>query len=859
MTAHLQQFAAQHSSAEKIARRWQTIQISHGLITGRSQHIDEAIDQLAEVIADQLSKEALQPGDIQRIGQELAQVASMDSLELGKLTTALIQRIEGRVATGVLAGWIGELTTGFLAARPHLTVPETPLAEAQHPPFNPQFAGFSWTTDTELNLTSRTGTDDFVFFQETTAPIIEHDLARQMHQQALAGSPTQFNFLSSGHIYRAWIAPIRSADDRISGTVGCAIDLSEQLHHQDSAQPDLPWYRALIESIDGVVYESDVEQNRYTFVSQRAEALAGYPLAQWLDEDNFWTTTIHPDDLSRVTDELHSKNHLEPTYQIEYRLRTAAGEWRWVSNFFAIMRGENQRLVARGVIFDISRHRQTEDALHRSEERFRAIFDHAGAGIALLDNAGDVALVNNTLEQMLGYTADELRGKPLSGLSHEDDHGIGPVFFAEMVRGQRDSFQAEKRYLHKAGQMLWANLTVTTMHEDDNSEFLAICVIEDTTARKAAEERLRHQLSLTQATISSFRGGLCALDRDGRVTFANPAAEQALGWSEDELLNTNFFDRVHSTDPTDKMTPESWRSSTQQGQTLEHDDALFMRRDGTTFCAGYTLAPILEDGSVIGAVLSFRDLTEQKRFQGELTAVNRLLAESREQAQQHLARELHDRALQVLIGISYQLGRRIASDSDAELKDVRQSVLEVVAQLRALLGELRPAGLEELGLTTALEGYVARLQREAGPHSPEITLDVDQGSLDLPLPVARCLFRVAQEGLRNAMRHAQPSHVGVQLRLTEDIATLTIRDDGRGFSVPSSLTALTQSNHFGLVGMAERVALAGGQLSIRSQIDRGTTVSLQLPRSPDAQPIGRGQVELTSTLILQTTVARGKE
>lgn len=212
-----------------------------------------------------------------------------------------------------------------------------------------------------------------------------------------------------------------------------------------------------------------------------------------------------------------------------------------------------------------------------------------------------------------------------------------------------------------------------------------------------------------------------------------------------------------------------------------------------------------------------------------------------------------------MIGISYQLGRRIASDSDAELKDVRQSVLEVVAQLRALLGELRPAGLEELGLTTALEGYVARLQREAGPHSPEITLDVDQDSLDLPLPVARCLFRVAQEGLRKAMHHAQPSHVGVQLRLTEDIATLIIRDDGRGFSVPSSLTVLTQSNHFGLVGMAERVALAGGQLSIRSQIDRGTTVSLQLPRSPDAQPIGRGQVELTSTLILQTTVARGKE
>ena len=94
------------------------------------------------------------------------------------------------------------------------------------------------------------------------------------------------------------------------------------------------------------------------------------------------------------------------------------------------------------------------------------------------------------------------------------------------------------------------------------------------------------------------------------------------------------------------------------------------------------------------------------------------------------------------------------------------------------------------------------------------------------------------------------------MRLSDTDATLTIRDDGCGFAVPSSLTALTQSNHFGLVGMAERVALAGGQLSIRSQIGRGTAVLLHLPLAPTALPGGRGHVELTSTLVLRTSVSR---
>src|SRR6185295_8049051 len=95
----------------------------------------------------------------------------------------------------------------------------------------------------------------------------------------------------------------------------------------------------------------------------------------------------------------------------------------------------------------------------------------------------------------------------------------------------------------------------------------------------------------------------------------------------------------------------------------------------------------------------------------------------------------------------------------------RREVREAVVQLRQAIGALRVAGLDELGLRVALEGYVARLVSEYGVDRPVIELDLDEDEARLPAEVAHCLFRVAQEALRNALRHAQARRVSLRLRL----------------------------------------------------------------------------------------------
>ncbi|MBA3767326.1 MAG: PAS domain S-box protein, partial [Acidobacteria bacterium] len=151
---------------------------------------------------------------------------------------------------------------------------------------------------------------------------------------------------------------------------------------------------------------------------------------------------------------------------------------------------------------------------------------------------------------------------------------------------------------------------------------------------KQAEEKLRRQSDFTDALTNSLGDGVYALDREGLVTFMNPAAERMLGWKEAELLGKNMHDCVHfqradGTRLTASGCPllEVMESST----TISNEDDVFTRRDGTRFPVTYTSSPIITDGQVVGAVLAFRDTTERKRAERNLSAqyaVARTLSEA---------------------------------------------------------------------------------------------------------------------------------------------------------------------------------------------------------------------------------------
>jgi PAS domain S-box-containing protein len=143
------------------------------------------------------------------------------------------------------------------------------------------------------------------------------------------------------------------------------------------------------------------------------------------------------------------------------------------------------------VVIDVTEEKRTLEALRRSEARFRAMFDRAGVGIALVDLEGRLVDCNPALEKMLGYPRDELVARSFVDVTHPDDRPRNVEVHQELAAGGRDHYALEKRYLRKDGATIWGRLNVSLVRDAEGRPDYAVGMVEDVTERKSAEEALR--------------------------------------------------------------------------------------------------------------------------------------------------------------------------------------------------------------------------------------------------------------------------------------------------------------------------------------------------------------------------------
>jgi signal transduction histidine kinase len=234
----------------------------------------------------------------------------------------------------------------------------------------------------------------------------------------------------------------------------------------------------------------------------------------------------------------------------------------------------------------------------------------------------------------------------------------------------------------------------------------------------------------------------------------------------------------------------------------------------------------------LGKVIRNLDLNQQLKTRVlEINGLHRQLVYLREEERKRIARELHDRIIQALIGVQYGLAR---SDSTS-LSVLQESVRQLVGDLRNICSELRPPMLDSLGLVPAVRSYVRETARR---ESFRVDLHVGGNEeQELPEDVAISLFRALQEALNNVQRHAAAKHVTISLTIRQDEVTLSVCDDGQGFVVPSPLSRFLEDNSFGLVGLRERLDLIHGTLKILSASKQGTELHIRVPLMSPEQPV----------------------
>ncbi len=196
---------------------------------------------------------------------------------------------------------------------------------------------------------------------------------------------------------------------------------------------------------------------------------------------------------------------------------------------------------------------------------------------------------------------------------------------------------------------------------------------------------------------------------------------------------------------------------------------------------------------------------------------------------QHLARELHDGSLQALVDISHQIDILSEIEERGDIKDqlmqLRDEADSVNAGLRQLIVGLRPPLLEEMGFESSLKWLANDLAEKQGI---EVNVDVFGESKRLSDLTELTLYRVAQEALQNAKKHSQATKIKLRLAFIGEKVHLTIQDNGVGFSVPKQ-EKLASNKKFGLIGMAERARLVGGNFRLESSEGNGTVVFIEVP------------------------------
>jgi signal transduction histidine kinase len=323
-------------------------------------------------------------------------------------------------------------------------------------------------------------------------------------------------------------------------------------------------------------------------------------------------------------------------------------------------------------------------------------------------------------------------------------------------------------------------------------------------AERRATEIHYHQLFETNASPTLL------VNSDGVVAEANAAAVAlwggVIGSTSERLLGKRGEELGEG------RSPETLRLHTQIGE--ERDYRLSVSRLG----AG-------ANGSLRQLVLE--DVTEEYLAGSQARAWAGEVLRAQEEERRRIAREIHDDPLQRLL----QLARRmeaLASPGSADGSDrfgaARDELLDVIGNLRDVTRTLHPAGLDQLGLVAAVRGLLADVEVEEGVTTElVVTGEVSRGTPEAEVGV----FRIAQEAVRNVVRHAGANRLRVELAYAEGAVRMTVADDGGGFDQAG--TRPGAGSHLGILGMRERASLLHGRCEVLSTPGEGTVVAATVP------------------------------
>ncbi|MCB0165627.1 MAG: PAS domain-containing protein [Anaerolineae bacterium] len=498
--------------------------------------------------------------------------------------------------------------------------------------------------------------------------------------------------------------------------------------------------------------------------------------------------------------------------------------------------------------------RQSHHPLAVSENFNQALLDGIKAHVAVLDKDGNIILVNDAWKQFAQNNGDPTLAHTGVGINYLSVCRMavsrGSRKAAEALTGIQSVLAGDEAYFtleypcHSPTKQAWYILQAAPLTGDYEG---AVAIHIDISDRKLAEELLLREHNLLRTLIDNLPDYIYFKDRQSRFIVTNQASAQILGAeSPDDVVGKTDFDYYPAEFAAAYYSDE--QTIFTEGQPLIDKEEPHIDAAGTHRWVLTTKIPMRnEAGEVIGVVGISRDITERKKIELEkehlikeisrqrqqLRALTGRLAEAQETERKNLARELHDQVGQSLSALNLNLsavrtriknGPPQSLETTMSLIDDSIALLEQTAEcIQDVMADLRPPVLDDYGLVAAIRWYGKQLARQG---KFKFTVKGQEPTPRLAPANEHTLFRIAQEALLNAAKHAQARKVNVMLETEEKLVRMVVVDDGLGFDLEGPVAALS----WGLLTMKERAEAIGGSWRIESEPAQGTRVVVEVPR-----------------------------
>jgi PAS domain S-box-containing protein len=651
-------------------------------------------------------------------------------------------------------------------------------------------------------------------------------------------------------------------------------DLEREVAERKRAEEELrlqrEWLRVTLSSIGDAVITSDTE-GRITFLNPVAIALTGWQPEEAMGQPTQGIFRIINEKTHRPAEDLVARI-LNEKRVIELANDTAlvTRDGREVpieDNAAPILDAAGNLIGVVLVFHDVTEKRRAQEALQRSERRYRSFVDVTSQFAWVTDASGQVVVDIPALRDFTGQTYEEAKGAGWSAALHPEDLQRTLEVWNRAV-STKTMYEIEYRMRRHDGvyRLLLAR-GVPILNEQGNVvEWVGTCI--DITERKHAEEALR-EAHARAAWLARFPeqnpNPVIQVSADGTILYCNPVTSRLSGWKCEvgQILQKELFSLVA-------------RAMT-EGREIQEDIGL----DGRFYVVW--VVPFLGEGyvNVYGRDITQRKQAEQalhqrtlelqqlsetleqkvqertveleaanvelrnqinecarvegalKKSESDLRHLSLELLNAQEKERKMVAGEIHDSIGSSLSAIKFKVETALTEVADkspettAALKSVIPIVQGAIDEARRIQMNLRPSMLDDLGILATIKWFCR--QFESTYSKIRISQSIQIEEHEVPGSLRTVVFRVLQEGLNNIAKHSMAKMVLLSLRRADQTIELVIQDNGQGFDLSKAHAPESTTQGLGLKSMRERIELSGGSFQIESTVGKGAIIRASWP------------------------------